>query len=396
MGNSLHRRRFLKGVVGASTLVPGTLLGSKAAQSRRLDYQGPNLIIIRFGGGARRRESIDPQHTYSPFLCHELIPRGTVFKNMLIDSFQPPRKVDTSHGQGTLYILTGKYQKYEDVEGQFLGQRFEAPVPTVFEYLRKVYAVPEHQTLIVNGEDRTHEEFYNFSNHHLFGVSYRSQTLSLFRFKEYLLRRQLAEGRWNENELDQKKKELAQMESIDYRVRGRGITSTKIEEFWERWRLHYGESGLVNPRGDRLLTELALRAIKNLRPRLMMVNYNDCDYVHWGQMSHYTRALAIMDQGIREIVACVEADAEYRDNTIFVIVPDCGRDNNPFSAVPCQHHFGSRSAHEIFAVMFGPGIAQGAVVDHKVDQIQIAATMGGLMGFETALSEAGALAEAFV
>ena len=118
MGNSLHRRRFLKGVLGAGTLVPGTLLGSKAAQSRRLDYQGPNLIIIRFGGGARRRESIDPQHTHSPFLCHELIPRGTLFKNMLIDSFQPPRGVDTSHGQGTLYILTGKYQKYEDIEGQ--------------------------------------------------------------------------------------------------------------------------------------------------------------------------------------------------------------------------------------------------------------------------------------
>ena len=396
MGNSLHRRRFLKGVLGAGVLAPGTLPGSQAPQPRRLEYGGPNLIIIRFGGGARRRESIDPLHTYSPFLCHELIPRGTLFKNMLIDSFQPPTKVDTSHGQGTLYLLTGKYKKYRDVEGQFLGQRFEAPVPTVFEYLRKSYAVPEHQTLIINGEDRTHEEFYNFSNHHLFGVNYRSQTLSLFRFKEYLLRRQLAEGRWKDKELERKKKELAEMESIDYRARGRDITSLKIEEFWDRWRLHYGESGLVNPRGDRLLTELALRALKDLRPRLMMVNYNDCDYVHWGHMSHYTRGIAVMDQGIREIVACVEADAEYRDNTIFVIVPDCGRDNNPFSAVPCQHHFGSRSAHEIFAVMFGPGITQGAVVDHPVDQIQIAPTIGGLMDVETTFSEAGALAEAFL
>ena len=95
-------------------------------------------------------------------------------------------------------------------------------------------------------------------------------------------------------------------------------------------------------------------------------------------------------------MACVEADAEYRDNTIFVIVPDCGRDNNPFSAIPCQHHFGSRSAHEIFAVLLGPGIARGAVVDHRVDQIQIAPTIGELMGVETACSEAGALAEAFL
>ena len=396
MGNSLHRRRFLKGVLRAGVLATGTVRGSQAPQAQRLEYGGPNLIIIRFGGGARRRESIDPEHTYSPFLCHELIPRGTLFKNMLIDSFQPSRKVDTSHGQGTLYLLTGKYEKYRDVHGQFLGQRFEAPVPTVFEYLRKSYAVPEHQTLIINGEDRTHEEFYNFSNHHLFGVNYRSQTLSLFRFKEYLLRRQLSEGRWNDKKLERKKKELSEMESVDYRARGRGITTSKIEEFWDRWRLHYGESGLVNPRGDRLLTELALRALKDLRPRLMMINYNDCDYVHWGYMSHYTRGVAVMDQGIREIVAWVESDAEYRENTIFVIVPDCGRDNNPFSAIPCQHHFGSRSAHEIFAVLLGPGIARGAVVDHRVDQIQIAPTIGELMGVETACSEAGALAEAFL
>ena len=93
MGISLHRRRLLKGVLGAGALVPGTPLGSNTTQSRRLDYEGPNLILIHFGGG-RSRESIDPQHTCSPFLCHELAPRGTLFKNMLIDSFQLSRMVD--------------------------------------------------------------------------------------------------------------------------------------------------------------------------------------------------------------------------------------------------------------------------------------------------------------
>ena len=55
----------------------------------------------------------------------------------------------------------------------------------------------------------------------------------------------------------------------------------------------------------------------------------------------------------------MEADPEYRDNTIFAVVPDCGRDSNPYVAVPCQHHFNSRSAHEIFALFFGPGIRMG-------------------------------------
>ncbi len=393
---AIPRRRFLKRLVAGAGAVVGTAnLGVLAQPRQRPRYEGPNIIIIRFGGGARRRESIDPAHTFSPYLCHDLVPRGVLFKNMMIDSFQPPKGVDTSHGQGTLYILTGKYVKYRDVEGQFLGQRFEAPVPTVFEYLRKSFDIPDHETLIVNGEDRTAEEFYNFSNHHLFGVNYRSQTLSLFRYKTYLLRRQIDAGLWAGAELEQKQKELETMEAVDYRTSG-APDSREILDFWGRWRSYYGESGLVNPRGDRLLTELAVRALRQLRPKLMMVNYNDCDYVHWGYMSHYTRGISIMDLGIRQIMRAVEADEEYRDNTILVVVPDCGRDSNPFVPVPCQHHFGSRSAHEIFSLLMGPGIARGQVVDHPVDQTQLASTIGALMGFEPAYAEAAPLEEAFL
>ena len=150
----------------------------------------------------------------------------------------------------------------------------------------------------------------------------------------------------------------------------------------------------MNPRGDRLLTELTVRAIKELRPRLIMVNYQDCDYVHWGNMSHYTRAVSIMDEGLRQIVQTVEADAEFRDNTVFVVLPDCGRDSNPFADVPCQHHFGSRSAHEIFALFVGPGVKRGAVVDKRVDQSQVAATIGQLMGFKAECGEQRVLEEA--
>ena len=39
---------------------------------------------------------------------------------MEIDSFTPSVGVDTSHGQGTLYLITGKYEKSQDVERQFL------------------------------------------------------------------------------------------------------------------------------------------------------------------------------------------------------------------------------------------------------------------------------------
>jgi hypothetical protein len=395
--SELPRRTFLKGVAaGAGALATsGPLLAadlfSPSATEPRPPYRGPNVVIIRFGGGTRRRETIDPEQTYSPFLRHELTRRGTLFKNMEIATI---KNINTSHGEGTLYIITGKYDKFRDVQGKFLGARFESTVPTVFEYFRKAYDVPDHEALIVNGEDRADEEFYNFSNHHLFGAHFRSSTLSLRRFKTYLLRRQIAAGQWDGKQFKQKQRDLAKLEAIDYRATEKNGQGPELTQFWERWRKYYGETGLVNPRGDRLLTELTIRSLKELRPKLIMVNYQDCDYVHWGNVNHYTRAIAIMDEGVRQIVATVEADAEYRDNTIFVVVPDCGRDNNPLAAVPCQHHFNTRSAHEIFALIFGPGITKGAVVDHHVDQIQLAASIGKLMNFKTEFTEGPVLAEA--
>jgi len=396
----LPRRDFLKSMVaGAGVLAaPNHLLLAETLpdvrELARPPYRGPNVIIVRFGGGARRRETIEPQTTYAPFLCHEFLKRGTLFSKMEIDSFTPMVGVDTSHGQGTLYIITGKYEKYKDITNKFLSERFESKVPTLFEYLRKTYDVPDYQTLIVNGEDRSNEEFYTFSNNHLYGINYRSNTLSLYRYKTFLLRRSIQAGRWTGKELEKKQQELAKLERIDYRNAEPNGQGHELVKFWERWRLYYGETGLVNPRGDRLLTELSIRAITELRPKLLMVNYQDCDYVHWGNFTHYTRAIAIMDDGLKQLVATVQADPEYRDNTIFVVVPDCGRDNNPLAEVPCQHHFNSRSAHEIFALVVGPGARRGVVVDKPADQISVAGTIARLMGFKAEHAESRILEEA--
>ena len=391
----LSRREFVTGsALAAAGLGCLPILGAEPR-----DYRGPNVVLIRFGGGARRHETLDPKHTHTPFLLRDLVPRGVLYPRMEIDQF---RDLQTSHGEGTLHLLTGVFDRYRDVaetradtEHKFLGARFEARVPTLFEYLREAYDVPDHQALLINGEDRGDEEFYNFSNHHQFGVRYRSQTLSLRRFKTWLLARQLATGAVPEKERAKKEKDLRELRSLDYRADPEAGQGVAIESFWERWREHYGETGLVNPRGDRLLTELALRAVKELRPRLMMINYQDCDYVHWGYLDHYTRALAIMDHEVQRLVTLVEADPAYRDNTVFVVVPDCGRDDNPYNPVPCQHHFNSRSSHEIFALVFGTGIPRGKVVDRTVSQIQVAATIGRLMRFPTLHAEGQVLEEVF-
>ena len=76
----LKRRELLAyGAVGAAALLVQPK--SWAASSAQLPpYNGPNVILIRFGGGVRRRETIAPDHTYAPFLRHVVAQRGTLLR----------------------------------------------------------------------------------------------------------------------------------------------------------------------------------------------------------------------------------------------------------------------------------------------------------------------------
>jgi hypothetical protein len=413
MTATIDRRTFLTGTVAAGTVAAGTALSGTAglasglwlrpawadAPDPRSPYEGPNVVLVRFGGGVRRRETIDPQQTYAPYFLRELCPRGTLFSNMTISGTLlrdgEEHEIETGHQHGTLNLLTGRYDRYQDVDNRPLRQAFVPKVPTLFEYLRRACDVPPHQTLIVNSEDRTQEEFYSFSNHHLFGVDYRCHILSLYRFKLWKLQRQIDEGTLEGNALRQAEQELERLRKLDYRSEiDEQHAAAEIDRFWEEWQADYGTSGLVNPRGDRLLTELSIRAMRTLRPRLVLINYTDPDYVHWGHMTHYTRGVAIIDQGFKRLVAAVESDPFYRDRTLFVIVPDCGRDSNPFMAVPCQHHFNTKSARELFALFYGPGVERSRIVDKPADQIQVTATIANLMGINAEFAEGDVLSEA--
>jgi hypothetical protein len=383
----MNRRTFLGGAVAGSVAA-----AARADTPVPPEYRGPNVVLVRFGGGVRRQETIAPDAEFAPYLKHVLAPQGVLFPRMEIAN-RPG--VVTSHGEGTLNILTGRYDVYHDVDHRFLGARFEARVPTLFEALRKAFDVPTHQALIVNGEDRIDEEFYSFSNHHLFGVDYRSSVLSLYRFKVHLLRADLAAGRYQGAQEQAKRRELEQLETLDRRSRDVQATAPEIERFWDDWGRYYGRSGLVNPRGDRLLAELAVRAMAQLRPRLMLINFNDPDYVHWGNKAHYTLGVTIVDESLRKVHEFSQNDPFYRDRTVFFVVPDCGRDNNPLVSVPYQHHFNSRSARQIFAVAWGPGIDRGRVVDRSVEQCQVGRTVAAAMGLVLEEAEGPALEEAF-
>lgn len=385
----IDRRSFNSGFAAGAALLG--LAGFPAPTAAAADYRGHNVIIVRFGGGVRRAETIVAESSHAPYLLHTLAPRGVLIPDVRIADI---KGMETSHAEGTINILTGRYAAWRDAGSRFLAERIEPTSPTLFEYLRKAYDVAAHEALLVNGEDRPQEEFFSFARHKSFGGDFRAEVLSLYRYKRWLYDRLLVEGTASEEQL---KKIRAALEKFrKHELPGREpVANRRLDEFWSNWRRDYRDSGLINPRGDRLLTELALRAMSELRPRLLMINYQDPDYVHWGTPSHYTRAIAVIDQGLQQLVRAADTSEFYAGRTVFLVVPDCGRDSNSLMQVPFQHHFSTRSAHEIWALAFGPGIAKGKVLDKVKDQSQIAATVGAIMGFQASHAEARAISEIF-
>jgi len=380
----LDRRAFNAGL-GAAVL--GTAINKPTFAKSA--YTGPNVVIIRFGGGVRRLETIDPKGSYAPNLIKVLAKRGVLYQDMRIEQLDG---LNTSHAEGTLNILTGRYLAYRDAGKGLLADRLEPTEPTLFEYFRAAFDVPSHEVLLINGEDRPQEEFFTYGIHGHFGVNFRSEMLSLHRFKLYKFAKILADPGQTEAARATAQAEYNKLLAADQRHMS-PEQSGPVTRFWQKWRAHYGDDGLRNPRGDRLLTELTIRAMAELRPRLMMVNYQDPDYVHWGNASHYTRAISIIDEGLARIVAFADNDPFYRDNTVFVVVPDCGRDTNGLVDLPFQHHFNTQSAHEIWALIFGKGIAKNRVVAQSVDQSAIASTVAALMGFSANRAEGDTLPE---
>jgi hypothetical protein len=348
----LDRRSLIAGLAATLGLSATSWADAPASTVR-------NVVLVRFGGGVRRQESIVPETSRSPYLLQGLLPQGTLFSDMVMDPGDT--EIQTSHGQGTLYLLTGRYYDYNGEQGTPLaGETFVSPFPTLLELLR-AEGVPRSQVVFVNGENRPQEEHYALSQHPDFGPAYHASMLSRRAFDHY--RATHATG------------------------------DPLLDRFWQEWEAWWGTSGQLHPRGDRLITELALWALERLQPRFLMLNYNDCDYVHWGNPEHYTRGVAIMDRGMQRVVEALDRLEAYRDDTLLVVAPDCGRDHNRALAVPFQHHFGDAFSREVFAYFRGPGVPRGLRIDRRTQQVDVMPTIAAQLGLSRGEAEGDVLEE---
>lgn len=167
--------------------------------------------------------------------------------------------------------------------------------------------------------------------------------------------------------------------------------------YLDRWapkaKIGIGEGSLDD---DRKVLAETLAVMKEYRPALMFVNFGYTDHsAHVKPFEEYTRAVAGVDDIFATLWAAVQSDPDYRDTTTLVLTNDHGRHDDAHGGF-AQHGDACEGCRHLFLLVAGPDTKKGVVIDRPALQIDIAPTVGELLGFQTPLAEGEVLADSFV
>ncbi len=372
-GLSRSRRDFLRqasGLALGATLAGGSpfLHGQAIARKRK-------VIVVTFGGGARDQETFAPEGQANiPHLLRELAPRSTFFTHVRNEGI-------LGHYVATASLATGVYETLNNFSA------VPPAHPTVFEYFRNDLKRPLNNTWVVapsNGFSRIGE-----SDARGYGPGTGAQVI----LPKYLLKaassvepggdlthllRDNYESPLYVPQVGAGEVELAQLD---------GILKLSLHEFLAHART------ASSP--DELSVYIARTLMQKQSPGLLWITMHDIDIAHSGAFSLYVEAIQRTDRLCAELWQAVQRDPEYAGNTTMFILPDFGRDadfeagGNGF-----QHHrTGDVASRTTWMMALGAGVREGVVYDRPIESIDLASTLGAIMGFSARRSQGRPIAE---
>ena len=376
---ALSRRDFLSRAIGAAA--SATLVGMRPYQALASGTAArKKVIVITFGGGARDDEtfSLEGQRNI-PHLLNTLAPQSCFFSQVM-------NRGILGHYVATASIATGAYETFDNFVAQGPGH------PTAFEYFRKSLRRPSEDAWVIAPSD-------------LFALmgSSRDRRYGPSLGAELVLPKQLlahALGTDAGSHLDAYPDLLRdnfETPAIAHSSASRE-SREEIERILERLGLDRDEmkkraASLVSP--DELSVLITRQVMKQFAPSLLFLTLHDIDIAHSGAYSLYIEGIQRTDRLCGEIWEEVQSNPQYKDKTTVFILPDFGRDSDSDSGGNgFQHHrTGSAMARTTWMMALGSGIREKTVVHRPIDSIDLAPTLGGLMGFETPYAQGKRIAE---
>ncbi|MFQ6104364.1 MAG: hypothetical protein ACE5OP_08735 [Candidatus Glassbacteria bacterium] len=158
----------------------------------------------------------------------------------------------------------------------------------------------------------------------------------------------------------------------------------------------YATMSLMDIGHDTTTFDVLLDVLGDYHPRLMLINFKDVDVRgHVGTYEEYTTAIQVADSLIFELYNYLQTDDFYAGNVTLFITTDHGRIDDPNGGYK-HHGLGTHGDRSCFFIALGPDIKDGKVVEDVRTFIDIAPTIGELMGFDTPFAEGRVMQDMFL
>jgi uncharacterized protein (DUF1501 family) len=162
-----------------------------------------------------------------------------------------------------------------------------------------------------------------------------------------------------------------------------GVNSAESAARVEQYILDELTRGTADIRGANAADAKAIRVARNLlvifKPKLVSIVLQQADIAH-GSYNGYTEIIRQNDAAIGDLWKAVKADAELRDSTSFLVLPEFGRDADLNSRRGLDHGDGSDDLNYVSCACWGPDFAKGRVITDDVAAVDVCPTVCELLG----------------
>ncbi|MBD3392410.1 MAG: hypothetical protein GF410_10370 [Chitinivibrionales bacterium] len=132
--------------------------------------------------------------------------------------------------------------------------------------------------------------------------------------------------------------------------------------------------------------------LANQHPALTILNLPEVDQMgHTGDWNGYVNAIHDADSMVAEIWSFVEQDAHYAGKTTLIVTNDHGRHLDGVQTGFRDHGCDCDGCRHIMALIIGPEFDAGVTETTRWTQIDLAPTIGALVGFDTPLADGSAM-----
>ncbi len=436
----MKRRQFIRtaGMAAAGAIAAPYILPSGRLFAASGQQMAQHVVYVLFAGGVRQQESVLQRYLEDaqgkPGLA------GNIMYNIL-NGDPPTQKIayGTDPQQGTKGSLPIPRLLNDTIEnmgmllpemratsaGHYAGLNTlvtgntattqglkQKPVfPTIFEYTRRHLGIPATKSWFVCNTLLNSYPLLNYSEHENYGASYGANLLvpnvvfgsrgeeHLANAKVYHPEEQIAPIYEMKQFLDNTFKSNGSS-LIEYGISNTEEERNDIKEFikstFEKKRLGQIPFPPVTDNGDLSNIGYAIELMRWFKPTLTVINLSNVDGCH-SNFTGYLRSLHRADHGVAHLWKEIQNIPEMKDNTIMIMIPECGRNSEPNPILDENDWYAfdhsDQNSLRIFGAMVGPGVPAGLKLgseSNPVGNIQDGVlTVADILGFKDSVINTG-------